>query len=94
MKRLRTHNTQTTDGKLFCAFLALIAISQVNVKLGAYMKDNSMSKDSVISELEKIKVVFASADRRLMNPITKTQRAILEAFGFGEDDIKAYIRGN
>jgi hypothetical protein len=32
-----------------------------------------MSKDSVIAELEKIKAIFASADRRLMNPITKTQ---------------------
>jgi transposase len=94
MKRLRTHNTQTTDGKLFCAFIALIVISQINVKLGTYMKDQSMSKDSVIAELDKVKVVFASADRRLMNPLTKTQRTILEAFALSENNIKAYIRDN
>jgi transposase len=94
MKRLRTHNTYTTDGKLFCAFIALIATSHVNARLGTFMKDKSMSKDSVIAELEKIKAIFASAGRRLMNPITKTQRSILEAFGLGEDDVKSYIMGN
>jgi hypothetical protein len=94
MKRLRTHNTHTTDGKLFCAFVALIATSHVNAKLGAFMKDRSMSKDSVIAEMEKIKAIFVSSDRRLMNPITKTQRSILEAFGLGENEIKSYIMDN
>jgi transposase len=94
MKRLRTHNTHTTDGKLFCAFVALIATSHVNAKLGAFMKDKSMSKDSAIAELDKIKAIFVSADRRLMNPITKTQHSILEAFGLGEDEIKSYIMDN
>jgi len=91
MKRLRTHNTHTTDGKLFCAFVALIAASHINARLGTFMRDNSMSKDSVIAELEKIKAVIVSADRRLMNPITKTQRSILETFGLGENEVKSYI---
>lgn len=91
MKRLRTHNTHTTDGKLFCAFIALIATSHINAKLGAFMKDKSMSKDSVIAELEKIKVIFVSAEKRLMNPITKTQRSILDAFRLGEDEVVSYI---
>jgi transposase len=94
MKRLRTHNTYTTDGKLFCAFIALIATSHVNTKLNTFMKDRAMSKDSVIAELEKIKAIFVSADRRLMNPITKTQRSILEAFGLGEKEVKSYIMDN
>jgi transposase len=59
MKRLRTHNTHTTDGKLFCAFIALIATLRVNAKLGTFMKDNSMSKDSVIAGVCKIKCVKA-----------------------------------
>jgi len=94
MKRLRTHNTNTTEGKLFCAFLALIATCQINTKLSKVMKDMSMSKDSVIAEMEKIKVIYASGGRRLMNPVTKTQRLILEAFGLAEDDIKHYITSN
>jgi transposase len=94
MKRLRTHNTHTTDGKLFCAFIALIITSHINAKLGEFMKGRSMSKDSVIAELEKIKAIFASADRRLMNPVTKTQRSILEAFRLDENEVKSYIMGN
>ncbi|MDR2492777.1 MAG: transposase [Coriobacteriales bacterium] len=91
MKRLRTHSTETADGKLFCAFLALIAACQVNAKLGKAMKDMAMSKDSVIAEMDKIKAVYASGGRRLMNPVTKTQRLILEAFGLGEGDVKSYV---
>jgi hypothetical protein len=41
--------------------------------------------------MEKVKVVFSAGGKRLMNPITKTQRLILEAFGLGEEDIKLYI---
>jgi len=91
MKRLRTHSTRTTDGKVFCAFIALIALSQINTKLHGFMKDRSMSKEAVVAEMEKIKIVFASGGRRLMNPVTKTQRLILEVFGLGEEDIKAFI---
>jgi hypothetical protein len=31
MKHLRTHSAETTDGKTFCAFLALIAVSEENL---------------------------------------------------------------
>jgi transposase len=91
MKRMRTHNTATTDGKLFLSFVALIAVSEVQAKLGVMMREKSWSKDSVIKELEKIRVVTASGGRRLMNPITKTQRLIFEAFGLNEEALKTYI---
>ena len=93
MKRMHTHTTATTDGKLFLAFCALIAVSELQVKLGAMMKEKSWSKDAVIAEMEKIKVVSAPDGRRLMNPITKTQRLILEALGHTENDLKAYATG-
>jgi transposase len=91
MKRMRTHNTHTTDGKLFCAFIALIAVSQMNTKLAAQEKDLIMSKTSAILELEKIKVILTHDDRRLMNPLTKTQRFLLETLGLCEDALKAYV---
>ena len=91
MKRLHTHTSATTDGKLFCAFIALIAISQMSACLGSFMSEKSMDKDEVIAELEKIRVVFASGDRRLMNPATKTQKSILKAFGLNEESLKSYI---
>jgi hypothetical protein len=58
------------------------------------MKDMPMSKDSVIAEMEKIKVVHASDGRRLIDPVTNAQRLVLDAFGLTEDDIKSYITSN
>ena len=76
---------------MFCAFIALIAVLEMNNRLSAFMKEKSMSKDSLIYELEKIKTVFMSDGKRLMNPITKKQRTIFEACGLTEEDLKAYV---
>jgi transposase len=91
MKRLRTHRQETTDGKLFCAFIALIVTSQIGVSLGDMMKEKSWSKNDVIKELEKVRVVFSAGKERLMNPMTKTQRLIYEVFGLSEDNLKTYV---
>jgi transposase len=91
MKRLRTHTDATTDGKMFCAFVALIAMSEMTNRLRGFMRERSMSKDDLICEMEKIKVVITESGRRLMNPLTKTQRTILEACGLSVDDLKAYV---
>jgi transposase len=94
MRRMRTHNAATTDGKMFLAFVALIAASEMQAKLGKMMRERSWSKDAVIRELDKIKVITAADNRRLMSPVTKTQRLIFEAFGLSEDDLKAYVLGS
>ena len=47
MKRMRTHNTATTDGKMFCAFIALIVVSKMANMLSSFMKTKSMSKDGL-----------------------------------------------
>ena len=94
MKRLRTHSAETTDGKMFCAFVALIAASGITNKLSGFLKDNSMSKDALISELEKIRVVIMPNGGRLTNPLTKTQRTIFETCGISEDELASYINGN
>ena len=91
MKRLRTHYSNTTEGKMFCAFIALIAALEMGKKLSVYKKEKSMSKAAIITELEKIKVVFMNDGRHLMNPVTKTQRTILENCGFSEVDLKSYV---
>ena len=90
MKRMHTHTGATTDGKLFCAFIALIAASEITNKLLIPNKRKKMSKNDVISELEKIKIILALDGKRLMNPITKTQRTIFEAFGLNENKLRAY----
>ena len=91
MKRLRTHSSNTTDGKMFCAFISLIVNLEMENMLAAYKAEKSMSKAALISELEKIKIVFLNDGKRLMNPITKTQRTIFEHCGVSEDDLKAFV---
>jgi transposase len=92
MKRLRTHSDATTAGKLFCAFIALIAVCHIQAKVGPMLKTTkrSLSKKDVLAEMDKIKVVDAASGRRLINPATKTQRDILEALGLTETDLKTY----
>ena len=41
--------------------------------------------------MEKIKVVTVTGGKRLMNPVTKTQRMILEMFGIDEERLKKYV---
>lgn len=91
MKRMRTHSDATTDGKLFLAFVALIAVSHMGTGLADFMQEKSMSKDTVIAELEKMKVVTVSENKRLLNPLTKTQKRLFKPFGLDEDKLKTYV---
>ncbi|MDR3203711.1 MAG: transposase [Deltaproteobacteria bacterium] len=92
MKRLNTHNTETTDGKLFCAFIALIVTSEIEVKLGKFMRKKRIDKAGLFREMEKICVISNDKGWRLMNPVTKTQRTIMEEIGLNEKDLGAYLR--
>src|SRR5215469_11582080 len=90
MKRLRVHSEATVDGKLFCAFIALIAASEMANCLNIFNDASdrrSLSKRALIAELNKIKIFDIAGKRRLINPLTKTQRNILEVFGITQDDI-------
>jgi transposase len=91
MRPLRTHGAETTDGKMFCAFIALIVASEVGVKLGEYMKKKRMSKTGLFREMDKICVASNDNGWRLMNPITKTQRTIMENIGLSEKDFGEYL---
>jgi transposase len=95
MKRVRAHSGAAVDGKLFCAFLALIATSEMSNRLRAFNEANkarAVSKRGLISELEKIRVFVAHGGRRFLNPLTKTQRSLLAAFDLGENDLNAYLQ--
>jgi transposase len=91
MKRLRTHKTETTDGKLFCAFLSLITVTYMWDKLRDQMKRKSLSKTAIIRELDKITIGVNDNVTRLLNPFTKRQRTILNVLGLSVEDIKGYL---
>jgi transposase len=95
MKRIRAHTTETVDGKLFCAFIALIIASEMSNCLREYNeagKHRNVSKHKLILELEKIRVFAASGGKRLMNPLTKTQRDLLTAFKVTGADLNDYVQ--
>ena len=87
MKRLRTHSTESADGKMFIAFVSLILRSILENTIGEFNRKNNLTIEKVIKELSKIRVVHLSNGTPLLNPITKKQRMILENFGLTEEDI-------
>jgi transposase len=92
MKRLRTHNQNTTEGKVFIAFIALIVRMHIRNTLAKWMEKNHFTIERVIRELRKIRTVRLADGRSLLNPFTKKQREIVEAFGADADTVKNYIR--
>jgi hypothetical protein len=94
MRRMRIHSKEAMDGKMFCAFIALIVVSEMGVKLEEFMRKKSWSKEHVIIEMEKIHIVPGVEGIRLSDPLTKTQRDIIESFGLDEDDLVSYIKGD
>jgi transposase len=87
MKRIRTHNTESSDGKIFIAFVSLILRSILENVIGTYNRKNNMTIEKVMKELSKIRVVSFANGKSLLNPITKKQREILQEFGLSETDI-------
>ena len=94
IKRMHVHSFGVLEGKLFCAFIALIAVCELSALLGEFMRSKSLSKAGLITELEKIKVVTMPDGSHLINPLTKTQRTILEICGTTETDLKQYLTNN
>jgi hypothetical protein len=94
MRGKRIHRQATTDGKMLCAFIALIAASWIGVKLERLMGRKSWSKDHVMAEMERIRVVTGAGGGRLANPVTKTQRTIMKALELDEGDLAAYVNEN
>ena len=78
-RRMRTHYTKTTEGKLFVAFLGLI----IRTVFMQAIKDNEaterLSMKKVIRELEKIQRLQLKDGNTHMLPLTSTQKTILNA---------------
>ena len=90
MKRLRVHSDATVAGKLFCAFIALIATSEMTNCLHEYydaIEKRIPSKRTLVNELDKIRIIGTSSKWRLINPLSKTVRTLLDALKFTDDDL-------
>lgn len=91
MKRLHCHSDETMEGKMFVAFFALILRSSMQNKLRAYLNDNGLSFCSALKELHKIKYVYTQDGKKLLSPITKKQRDILNACGLSTDGFPDWL---
>ena len=91
MKRLHCHNDQTTEGKMFVAFIALIMRSWMQNKLKRYMSTEGISFTAVLKELGKIKYVKTRDGRKLLSPVTKKQRDILNTCGLSIDKLPVWL---
>jgi len=78
--RIRTHNEQTTDGKVFVTFIACIIRSYLLNNLVGYMADNTTTLKKVLNQLSNILVLSNSNGLRFTKALTKKQREILQTF--------------
>ena len=83
--RIRTHNEQTTDGKVFVTFVACIIRSYLLRKLTGYMKDNTTTLKKVLNQLANITILSNSNGLRFTKALTKKQREILQSFDAYDD---------
>jgi transposase len=78
--RVRTHNEQTTDGKVFVTFIACIIRSYLLNKLNQYLTDNSTSLKKAFSQLSNITIISNSKGFRFTKALTKKHKQILKPF--------------
>lgn len=93
-KSFRTHSNESTSGKIFVEFIALIIRCKLYTSIKATAerlesKPNYMNVPAAIKELEKIEMVRGFDNvYRLDHAVTATQKTILSAFGISESDVK------
>ena len=78
--RVRTHNEQTTDGKVFVTFIACAIRSYMLQKLTPFLTDSSTSLKKVFSQLSNITIISSSKGFRFTKALTKKQKQILKSF--------------
>jgi transposase len=86
--RMRTHVNSTTEGKAFVGFIALILRSLLMNKIRENKDTAKFTTEKVILELKKIRAVTLNDGKRVLMPLTKTQKKILMALGLTENIIK------
>jgi len=83
--RIRTHNEQTTDGKVFVTFVACIIRSYLLQKLSQYLTDNSTSLKKSLNQLSNITIISASNGFRFTKALSKKHKQILKPFNAHSD---------
>ena len=89
--RVRTHNEQTTDGKVFVTFIACVIRSYLLNKLEQYLTNSSTSLKKALSQLSNISIISNNDEFRFTKALTKKQKQILKVFS-ADKNIIASLR--
>jgi len=87
-KRLRTHVNNTMNGKVFVGFLALILRSYLLCKIKGNQDTKQITLEKVLMEFRKIKAITFEDLSRMLMPLTKMQRTILEVIGVSPNKLQ------
>lgn len=87
-KRFRTHTQQTTDGKVFVAFLSLIIRAAIRNKIALLPSKEQFTLPEVVVELTKIKQVETQEGSYHYMPLTGKQKKLLTVLGVNIDKFK------
>ena len=83
--RIRTHNEQTTNGKTFVTFIALVIRTFMWGKLTHILSVKSTSLKKIFNQLENVTIMASYTKGRFTKALTKNQKDILAAFGVQND---------
>jgi len=83
LNRLRVHSDASMQNKIFVGFIALVLMSHIHKVMFTNELYKSMTMHKLINILSSLKVQYL-AGVRILFPITKIQKNIIEAFGFSE----------
>ena len=78
-RRMRTHHVQTTEGKIFVAFISLIVRCTMLQLIKADPAINKLTLKQILSQLERIQELHAQNNKTQLLTLTKKQKEILKA---------------
>jgi transposase len=78
--RVRTHNSDTTIGRVFIAFLTLIIKCYMDYIMKITKLNKEFSFKSMMFELQKLKIITFKKDNPIFSEISKKVKIIFKAF--------------
>ena len=77
-KRLRVHNDERMENKIFLGFICVIIISVLHQKMSSANLYKTYTMKELILELKKLKITTVSGEE-ILQPVSKTQRDIFNS---------------
>jgi transposase len=87
-KRIHTHNSKTSEGKIFVGFISLILRSYVMNCIKADERVKNLSVKMVFKQLEKIKKITYDDLEVVYTQLSKKQKVILDALGISFEELE------